>query len=65
MANLKLRVRGLGSGPSEEQAIMKLRERICLLVKNRLGGGYGRGGGLKWEVTVQFSSDGRSKGVIV
>lgn len=60
MANLKLRVRGMGSGHSEDQALAKLRERICLLVRNRLGGGYGKGAGLKWEVTVQFSADGRS-----
>jgi divalent metal cation (Fe/Co/Zn/Cd) transporter len=60
MANLKLRVRGMGMGPSEEQAIAKLRERICLMVRNRLGGGYGKGAGLKWEVTVQFSAEGRS-----
>ena len=59
MANLKLRVRGLGMGPSEELAIAKLRERICLMVRNRLGGGYGKGAGLKWEVTVQFSPEGR------
>ena len=59
MANLKLRVRGLGMGPSEELATAKLRERICLMVRNRLGGGYGKGGGLKWEVTVQFSPEGR------
>jgi len=57
MANLKLRVKGLGMGPTEEQAIMKLRERIALLVRNRLGGGYGRGAGLKWEVSVQFNGE--------
>lgn len=53
MANLKLRVRGL-----DESAIGKLRERIGLLVRNRLGGGYGKGGGIKWEVTTQFTIDG-------
>lgn len=57
MANLKLRVKGLGMGPTEEQAIMKLRERIALLVRNRLGGGYGKGSGLKWEVSVQFNGE--------
>jgi Co/Zn/Cd efflux system component len=47
MANLKLVVRG------DEGQVGKLRERIGVLVRNRLGGGYGRGGGLKWEVSVQ------------
>lgn len=51
MANLKLRVRG------EDAAVAKLRERISLLVRNRLGGGYGKGNGVKWEVTTQFSLD--------
>jgi divalent metal cation (Fe/Co/Zn/Cd) transporter len=59
MANLKLRVKGSGMGPSEEQAIAKLRERISLLIRNRLGGGYGKGAGLKWEVTVQAAADMR------
>jgi divalent metal cation (Fe/Co/Zn/Cd) transporter len=59
MANLKLRVRGAIAGPNEEIAVAKLRERICLLVRNRLGGGYGKGAGLKWEVTVQFSGEGK------
>jgi Co/Zn/Cd efflux system component len=53
MANLKLRVRG------EEMMLGKLRERINQLVKNRLGGGYGKGGA-KWEVTTQFTMDGKS-----
>ncbi|TVY49078.1 putative zinc transporter zrg17 [Lachnellula cervina] len=47
MANLKLRVTG------DETQVGKLRERIVVLVRNRLGGGYGKGSGLKWEVTVQ------------
>ena len=47
MANLKLRVDG------DEMQAQKLRERIQLLVRNRLGGGYGKGQGLSWEVTVQ------------
>ncbi len=51
MANLKLRVRG------DDVALGKLRERINVLVKNRLGGGYGKGGGVKWEVTTQFTID--------
>lgn len=57
MANLKLRIRGTGLG-AEEQAVAKLRERIALLVRNRLGGDYGKGERLRWEVTVQFSTDG-------
>jgi hypothetical protein len=51
MANLKLRVRG------DEQALLKLRARITYLVRNRLGGGYGKGAGVKWEVTTQFTID--------
>ena len=57
MANLKLRVRGALAGTNEDAAAIKLRERICLLVRNKLGGGYGKGEGLKWEVTVQFTGE--------
>jgi divalent metal cation (Fe/Co/Zn/Cd) transporter len=57
MANLKLRVKGASSGPNEDAATAKLRERICSLVKNRLGGGYGKGEGVKWEVTIQFTGE--------
>ncbi|KAF7862594.1 hypothetical protein EAF04_007467 [Stromatinia cepivora] len=53
MANLKLRVRG------DEGNVLKLRERIKTLVRNRLGGGYGKGGGMKWEVTTQLVVDGK------
>lgn len=53
MADLKLRVRG------EDMAVAKLKERINLLVRNRLGGGYGKGTGIKWEVTTQISLDGK------
>ena len=60
MANLKLRVRGQGGGAAEDAQMGRLRERVVLLVKNRLGGGYGSGRGLKWEVTVQISADGKS-----
>jgi len=59
MANLKLRVRGLG-GAGEEAALLKLRERVALLVRKRLGGEYGKGSGLLWEVTIQIDIDGRS-----
>ncbi|KAG9228748.1 cation efflux family-domain-containing protein [Amylocarpus encephaloides] len=51
MANLKLIVRG------DDAQVQKLRERITVLVRNRLGEGYGRGGDLKWEVTVQFTQE--------
>ena len=48
MANLKLRVGGT------EDNLLRLREKITSLVRNRLGGGYG-GGGQKWEVSLQFT----------
>lgn len=47
MANLKLRVQG------DEMQVGRLRERVAVLVRNRLGGGYGKGGGVRWEVSVQ------------
>ncbi|KAF7161572.1 hypothetical protein CNMCM5623_007107 [Aspergillus felis] len=50
MANLKLRVSG------SEENLVRLRERISSLIKNRLGGGYGTGG-QKWEVSLQFTVD--------
>lgn len=48
MANLRLRVEG------SEENLVRLRERICSLIRNRLGGGYGVGG-QKWEVSMQFT----------
>ena len=51
MANLKLRVTG------SEDSLLRLRERINSLIRNRLAGGYGGGSGQKWEVTVQFVTD--------
>lgn len=51
MANLKLRVIG------SEENLTRLRERISSLIRNRLGGGYGSGGGQKWEVSVQFTAE--------
>lgn len=49
--NLKLRVRKLDD-------IVRLRDRVSSLVRNRLGGGYGTGGaGQKWEVSTQISLD--------
>ncbi|GAM33373.1 hypothetical protein TCE0_004r00223 [Talaromyces pinophilus] len=50
MANLKLRVTGT------EETLVKLREKITSLIRNRLGGGYGSGG-QKWEVTLQFTAE--------
>ncbi|KAI0471062.1 cation efflux family-domain-containing protein [Xylariaceae sp. FL0804] len=55
MANLKLRiVRG-----HDDAALSRLRTRIANLIQNRLGEGYGRGGSLRWEVTLQMGSAGR------
>lgn len=54
MANLKVRlVKGCDDG-----TLSKLRNRVARVVNNRLGEGYGRGSSLRWEVTVQMSSDG-------
>jgi hypothetical protein len=50
MANLKLRVSGSDKG------LVKLRERITSLIRNRLGGGYGSGG-QKWEVSLQLAAE--------
>jgi divalent metal cation (Fe/Co/Zn/Cd) transporter len=55
MANLKVRVaRGYG----DDNALSQLRSRLARVVQNRLGEGYGRGGNLRWEVTVQTCTDG-------
>lgn len=54
MANLKLSVaRGC-----DEMLLSKLRSRISSLIQNRLGEGYGYGGSVRWEVTLQTSTDG-------
>lgn len=50
MANLKLKYRGNGYG----EELVRIRDRMTSLVRNRLGGGYG-GGGIKWEVSVQLA----------
>ncbi|SPQ21894.1 611bb050-2d2e-4a22-ad9b-d0a8d01531fe [Thermothielavioides terrestris] len=48
---------GGAAGPAAQ--LSQLRGRLARVVQNRLGeGGYGRGGSLRWEVTVQFCSDG-------
>ena len=49
MANLKLRVRGT------DENLLRLRDRMSSLVKNRLGGGYGGGSGQRWEVSTQLT----------
>ncbi|KAL1636564.1 cation diffusion zinc membrane transporter Zrg17 [Neofusicoccum ribis] len=48
-ANFKLRVRSLDD-------MAKLRDRVQSLVRNKLAGGYGRGGE-KWEVSTQLTLD--------
>ena len=58
MANLCLRVRGLGGdGVPEDVQQVKLRERVDRIVRNRLGGGYGKGKGVRWEVTTMLVLD--------
>ncbi|RYP12567.1 hypothetical protein DL767_011225 [Monosporascus sp. MG133] len=56
MANLKLSVaRGC-----DDAALTRLRTRISNLIQNRLGEGYGRGGSLRWEVSLQMATAGKS-----
>ncbi|KAI3400880.1 hypothetical protein diail_1571 [Diaporthe ilicicola] len=53
MATLKLCVaRGC-----DDAALSLLRQRVGRIVQNRLGEGYGKGGALRWEVTLQTSTD--------
>lgn len=53
MANLKVSiVKGY-----DEMALVKLRNRISSVIQNRLGEGYGKGGNIRWEVTLQISTD--------
>ncbi|POS75357.1 cation efflux family protein family [Diaporthe helianthi] len=53
MATLKLCVnRGC-----DDAALSQLRQRVARIVQNRLGEGYGKGGALRWEVTLQTSTD--------
>jgi len=56
MANLKL---GVEKG-YDETSLGKLRSRITSLIQNRLGEGYGNGGNVRWEVTLQTTTDGAS-----
>lgn len=56
MANLKLCVtRGADDG-----ALSRLRTRISTLVQNRLGEGYGKGNSLRWEVSLQTSTESKT-----
>ncbi|KAK8017463.1 cation diffusion facilitator family transporter [Apiospora rasikravindrae] len=55
MANLKLCVaRGADDG-----TLSRLRTRINTLVQNRLGEGYGKGNSLRWEVSLQTSTEAK------
>ncbi|KAI1738543.1 cation efflux family-domain-containing protein [Xylaria scruposa] len=52
MANLKVSVaRGC-----DDATLSRLRLRVSNLIQNRLGEGYGRGGSLKWEVSLQMGT---------
>ncbi|KAI2473719.1 cation efflux family-domain-containing protein [Annulohypoxylon bovei var. microspora] len=55
MANLKLSV----SKGADDAAMSRLRARVASLVQNRLGEGYGKGGSLRWEVSLQMGTVGR------
>lgn len=59
LANLKLRYQGT------EDGLARLKERVGSLVKMRLGGGYGGGGGASWEVSVECVWDGRDGGLVM
>lgn len=56
MANLRLRI------VDGDENQVKLRERITSLIRNRLSGGYGKGG-QRWEVSVQFRTEPVTTGV--
>ncbi|KJZ75518.1 hypothetical protein HIM_04981 [Hirsutella minnesotensis 3608] len=51
MASIKVSV----AKGSDEVALCKLRNRIISLMQNRLGEGYGTGGNIRWEVTLQMT----------
>lgn len=52
IVNLSLRYRAGEYGFE----MTRIRDRIATLVRNRLGGGYGHGA-MKWEVSVQLTSE--------
>ncbi|KAL6851809.1 cation efflux family domain-containing protein [Trichoderma novae-zelandiae] len=56
MANLKLII----ANGYDELALVKLRNRISALIQNRLGEGYGNGGNVRWEVTLETTIDAGS-----
>lgn len=41
----------------DDAALSQLRQRVRRIVQNHLGEGYGKGGPLRWEVTLQLSTD--------
>ncbi|RFU73450.1 cation efflux family [Trichoderma arundinaceum] len=53
MANLKVII----TNGYDELALGKLRNRISALIQNRLGEGYGNGGNVRWEVTLETTVD--------
>ncbi|POR33960.1 Putative zinc transporter zrg17 [Tolypocladium paradoxum] len=53
MANLKVSV----AKGCDEMSLGKLRNRISSLIQNRLGEGYGTGGSIRWEVTLQMNTE--------
>ncbi|KAI0840242.1 cation efflux family-domain-containing protein [Hypoxylon sp. FL0890] len=55
MANLKLSV----AKGCDDATLSRLRARISNLIQNRLGEGYGKGGSLRWEVSLQMGTTGR------
>ncbi|KAI2643679.1 cation efflux family-domain-containing protein [Xylaria nigripes] len=52
MANLKVSV----TKGCDDATLSRLRLRVSNLIQNRLGEGYGRGGSLKWEVSLQMGT---------
>ncbi|KAI0157428.1 hypothetical protein GGR57DRAFT_66714 [Xylariaceae sp. FL1272] len=58
MANLKLSV----NKGCDDATLSRVRVRIQNLIQNRLGEGYGRGGSLRWEVSLQMGSHGAGVG---
>lgn len=51
LADLKVRYRA--NGYADE--VSKMRKRIISLVRSRLGGVYGEGKGLRWDITIQVA----------
>ncbi|KAF4585442.1 cation efflux family protein family [Ophiocordyceps camponoti-floridani] len=53
MANVRVSV----GKDCDETTLSRLRHRISSLIQNRLGEGYGMGGNIRWEVTLQMNAD--------